>query len=88
MSLRSWTASTGIIDLAIVTLQPFDPTLTYPGDVGIQVEAINPMAGSIFTENDVSVRVVTAAPEPSATMFLLSALAGLLLIHGTLSRLK
>jgi hypothetical protein len=24
-------ASTGIIDLAMVTLQPFDPTLTYPG---------------------------------------------------------
>lgn len=80
--------STGVIDLAIVTLQPFDPTLTYPGMVGIQVEAINPMSGSIFTENDVSIRVVTAAPEPSATMLLLSAFAGLLLVGGTFSKLK
>jgi hypothetical protein len=66
-------ASTGIIDLAIVTLQPFGPPLAYPGNVAIQVEAINPMSGSIFTENDVSIRVVTAASEPSATMLLLSA---------------
>jgi hypothetical protein len=81
-------ASTGIIDLAIVTLQPFDPTLAYPSNVAIQVEAINPMSGSIFTENDVSIRVVTAAPESSATMLLLSAFAGLLLVLGTFSKLQ
>ena len=81
-------ASTGIIDLAIVTLQPFDPTLAYPGMVGIQVEAINPMSGSIFTENDVSIGVLTAAPEPSAMRLLLSAFAGLLLVCWTLSKLK
>jgi hypothetical protein len=81
-------ASTGIIDLAIVTLQPFDPTLTYPGNVAIQVEAINSMSGSIFTENDVSISVVTAAPEPSAMMLLLSAFAGLLLVCGTFRKFK
>jgi hypothetical protein len=72
----------------MVTLQPFDPTLAYPGNVAIQVEAINPMSGSIFRENDVSIRVVTAAPEPSLTMLLLSAFAGLLLVGGIFSKLK
>jgi hypothetical protein len=64
--------------LAIVTLQPFDPSLPYPGNVGIALEAINPMSGSMFTENDASIAVVTATPEPSATVLLLSAFAGLL----------
>jgi len=81
-------ASTGIIDLAMVTLQPFDPTLTYPGNIGIQVEAVNSMSGSIFTENDVSIRAVTAAPEPSATMLLLSAFSGLPLVCGTFRKFK
>jgi hypothetical protein len=57
----------------MVTLHPFDPSLPYPGNVGIALEAINPMSGSIFTENDASIHMVTAAPEPSATVLLLSA---------------
>src|SRR6266851_8794943 len=81
-------ASTGVIDLAIVTLQPFDPSLPYPGGVGIALEAINPMSGSIFTENEASIRVVTATPEPSAIVLLLSAFAGLLFAGMTSSKLK
>jgi len=70
-------ASTGAIDLAIVTLQPFDPSLPYPGNVGIALQAVNPMSGSIFTENDASILVVTATPEPSAIVLLLSLFGGL-----------
>ncbi len=81
-------ASTGVIDLAMVTLQPFDATLPYPGHVGIALQAINPMSGSIFTENDVSINVVTATPEPSAIMLLLSALGGLLFVCSTPGKLK
>jgi hypothetical protein len=81
-------ASSGVIDLAIATLQPFGPTLACPGNVAIQVEAINPMSGSIFTENDVSTRVVTPAPEPSAMMLLLPTFVGLRSVCETLSKLK
>jgi hypothetical protein len=81
-------ASTGVIDLAIVTLQPFDPSLPYPGNVGIALEAINPMSGSVFTENAASIRVVTATPEPSALMFLFSTFCGLLFVGMTSSKLK
>ncbi len=81
-------ASTGVMDLAIVTLQPFDPSLPYPGNVGIALEAINPMSGSIFTENDASIHVVTATPEPSATVLLLSAFGGLLFAGMTSSKLR
>jgi hypothetical protein len=70
--------STAVMDLAIVTLQPFDPSLPYPGHAGIALEASNPMSGSIFTENDASIHVLTATPEPSAIVLLLSAFAGLL----------
>jgi hypothetical protein len=65
-------ASTGAIDLAIVTLQPFDPSLPYPGNVGIALAAINRMPGSISTENGASMHVVTTAPEPSALVLLFS----------------
>jgi hypothetical protein len=81
-------ASMGVIDLAIVTLQPFDPSLPYPGSVGIALEAINPMTGSVFTENDASIHAVTAMPEPSATVLLLFAFAGLLFAGMMSSKLK
>jgi hypothetical protein len=76
------------MDLAIVTLQPFDPSLPYPGNVGITREAINPMTGSVFTENHASIPVVTATPEPSAIVLLLSAFAGLLFAGMTSSKLR
>jgi hypothetical protein len=53
-------ASTGNINLAIVTLQPFDPSLTYPGLVKIVLAAINPGTGQTIAENDASIRVVTS----------------------------
>jgi hypothetical protein len=81
-------ASTGVIDLAIVTLQPFDPSLPYPGNVGIALEAINPMSGSVFSENDASIHVVTTTPEPSAAVLLLSAFAALLFAGMTSSKLQ
>jgi hypothetical protein len=68
-------------------VQPFDPTSTYPGNVEIQVEGINSMSGSIFTENYVSIHVVTAA-EPSAIMMLLIAFGGLLLVRRIFGRVK
>jgi hypothetical protein len=81
-------ASTGVMDLTIVTLQPFDPSLPYPGNVGIALEAIHPMSGAIFTENDACIHVVTATPEPSATVLLLSAFAGLLFAGMKSSKLQ
>jgi hypothetical protein len=51
------------------------------------VQGINSMSGSIFTENDVSTNVVTAA-EASAIMMLLIAFGGLLLIRRIFGRLK
>ena len=68
--------------------KPFDPSLPYPGNVGIALEAINPMTGSIFTENDASIHVVTATPEPSAIVLLLSAFGGLLFAGMMPSKLK
>jgi hypothetical protein len=81
-------ASTGVIDLAIVTLQPFDPSLPYPGNVGIALEAIHPMSGSIFSENDASIHGVTATPEPSAIVLSLSAFGGLPFAGMTSSKLQ
>jgi len=81
-------ASSGVIDLAIVTLQPFDPSLPYPGNVGIALEAMHAMSGSIFTENAASIYVVTATPEPSAIVLLLSAFAGLLFAGMPSSKLR
>lgn len=67
--------STGIIDLATVNLQPFDPSLTYPGLVNIVLDAISidPVTGhtgGIITENDASIRVQTGVPEPSSLLLL------------------
>ena len=69
--------STGTIDLAIVRLQFFDPSLTYPGTVNIVLQAINPGTGNVFTENDASIRVLSSVPEPSALVLLLCAFVGL-----------
>jgi len=81
-------ASTGAVDLAIVRLQPFDRSLPYPGNVGVALEAINPMTGFVFTENDGSIHVVTTMPEPSAIVLLLSAFGGLLFAGMTSSKLQ
>ncbi len=76
--------STGIIDLATISLQFFDPSLTYPGIVNLVLDAIsvNPatgQTGGTITENDASITVRAAMPEPSTLLLLSFALPGLLL---------
>ena len=74
--------STGVIDLAIINLQPFDSSLVYPGMVNLVLDAIliDPATGRVggtITENNASIKVQAVVPEPSK----LSLLAiGLLLI--------
>ncbi len=70
--------STGTIDLATVNLNPFDPSLVYPGIVNIVLDAIyvDPLTGhtgNLITENDASIRVQTPVPEPSSLFLLISA---------------
>lgn len=72
-------ASTGTINLAVVSLQPFDPALSYPGSVEIVLQAVVPGTGTTFTENDASIEVLgpaSAVAEPE----LPSLLAGALLV--------
>lgn len=84
--------STGIIDLAAVNLQPFEPSLIYPGFVNIVLDAIsiNPVSGqtgSVITENDASISIQTAVPEPSTLSLLTSGfLAVSFLYHRKLTR--
>src|ERR1700738_1958899 len=69
-------ASTGIIDLAIVTINPFDPSLTYPGFVNIVLPAINPHTGQTLSAaagNTATLEVVLTL-EPSTLVLLISAL--------------
>jgi hypothetical protein len=66
-------ASTGTLNLAIVTMQPFDPSLTYPGFVNIVLAAVNPNTGQSFTENDATIGVFTSLPggglSPNVSIF-------------------
>jgi hypothetical protein len=84
--------STGRLALATVNLNPFDPSLTYPGLVNIVLDAISVdpatgRTGGIITENDASIRVQTAVPEPSTLFLLTSAfLAALFLYHRKLAQ--
>jgi hypothetical protein len=76
---------TGIIDLATINLQFFDPSLMYPGIVNIVLDAISvdPVTGhtgGTLTENDASITVQAAVPEPSTLVLLGSALLMLLLV--------
>jgi hypothetical protein len=67
-------ASTGTIDLAIVTLQLFDPHLSYPAFVTIVLPATD-STGRLFAENDASIEIVTAIPEPSVLLLLIISLS-------------
>jgi len=67
--------STGVIDLAIVNLNPFDPSLPYPGTINLVLDAIPVNAatgqtGGTLTENDATVGVVHAVPEPGIVQML------------------
>ena len=71
--------STSLFPLATVNLNPFDPSLTYPGHVNIVLDAISvdPVTGhtgGIITGNNASISVQTAVPEPSTLFLLTSAL--------------
>jgi PEP-CTERM motif len=65
---------TSVLDLATVNLNPFDPSLAYPGVVNFTLEAISPTTGGLLTANADSIRVQTAVPEPSALLLLASGL--------------
>ena len=72
-------ASTSPFDLFTINLNPFDPSLAYPGTVNIVLDAISvdPITGhtgGVITENDASIRVQTTVPEPSTLLLFLSAL--------------
>ena len=71
--------STSIFDLATVNLNPFDPSLTYPGVVNFNLDAISLPTGGLITESADSIQVVTGVPEVSTLNLLaLALLAGYL----------
>lgn len=66
--------STGLIDLLLVNVKIFDPSLLYPGLEKISLTAIDPNTGATFAEKDLSVRIVTGVPEPSSLALLFTSL--------------
>jgi hypothetical protein len=76
-------ANTGNVALATVTLNPFDPSLTYPSTRLIKVEAVIPsgvLAGTILGENDAMIQVVSSVPEPPTVLLFASSLLGLVIL--------
>ncbi len=66
--------STSVFDLATVNLNPFDPSLAYPGVVSFTLDAISLPTGGVITESSDSVQVVTGVPESSTFELLAAAL--------------
>src|SRR5258708_23907655 len=80
-------ASLTNIALATVTLNPFDPSLTYPSTRRIIVEAVIPSGVgvvTIITENDAMIQVVSSVPEPPTVLLFASSLLGLVILSGKL----
>jgi hypothetical protein len=76
-------ASTGVFALATVTLNPFDPSLAYPGLVNIVLPAVG-ATGNTLGASTASIEVLHAVPEPTELRLLFWA-SGLPLIffsHG------
>jgi PEP-CTERM motif len=76
-------ANTGNVALATVTLNPFDPSLTYPSTRLIKVEAVIPsgvLGGTILGENDAMIQVVSSVPEPPTVLLFASSLLGLVIL--------
>ena len=70
--------STSVFDLATVNINPFDPSLTYPGVVNFNLDAISLPTGGLITESSDSVQVVTGIPEaPTIELLGLALLAGI-----------
>jgi hypothetical protein len=67
--------STQTFDLT-VSINPFDPSLAYPGTVNVVLDAISEAAGQpTLTENDATV-LVSAVPEPPVAELLALVLLG------------
>ncbi|HET7106833.1 MAG TPA: hypothetical protein VFI38_08485 [Candidatus Acidoferrum sp.] len=79
--------STPVFDLATVAINPFDPSLVYPGVVSFNLDAIALPTGGLITESADTVRVVTGVPE-AATLQLsvIALLAGFLAMRVRLRR--
>jgi len=72
--------SSGLINLAVVTINPFDPSLNYPGTVDIVLDAItvDPVTGhtgGVITEDDASIQVISSIPEPSTLLLLMTVMS-------------
>jgi hypothetical protein len=72
-------ASTGVFALATVTINPFDPSLPYPGSVNIVFPALDAI-GNTLGEGPLSIEVLNGVPEPSVLLQLLGALCALPLV--------
>jgi len=71
--------STPVFDLATVTINPFDPSLVYPGLVNFNLDAIALPTGGLITESADTITVVTGVAEaPTFTLGVLALLAGYL----------
>jgi hypothetical protein len=77
---------TGDFDLATVNLNPFDPSLTYPGVVDFTLDAIFSATGNVITSGADAIRVQTAVPEPPALILLAAGLMACFV--GTLFRAR
>jgi hypothetical protein len=82
-------ATTGFIDLAIVKINPFDPSLTYPGLVNIVLPAIDPHTGTILSgsSGNTATLLVVATPDSASSFVLLAiSLLGLGVFSWSLGR--
>jgi hypothetical protein len=66
--------STSVFDLATENMNPFDPSLTYPGVVNFTFDAISLPTGGLITESSDSVEVAAGVPETSTFELLAVAL--------------
>jgi hypothetical protein len=77
--------STSILDLAAVNLLPFDPSLSYPGVVNFNLDAISLTSGGLLTGSTDSIQVSSNGPEASTlNLFAFALLAGYLAVRLTM----
>ncbi len=65
-------ASTGVFALATVTINPFDPSLPYPGSVNIVFPAVDAI-GNTLGESPLSIEVLHGVSEPPVLLLLTAA---------------
>jgi hypothetical protein len=77
--------STPVFDLASVTINPFDPSLAYPGLVNFSLEAIALPTGGLIAESTDTISVVTGVSEaPTLILGVLALVAGYLAMRNQL----